>query len=153
MSKKNSLITICWSVPRPVESWFNLHYYDITAGMDTKFWKHSPFGQVTPKMYSPAPVFTRQNFTPPPPPHFPVLAVFNFTMKSNPLCSYCSHRWIYWSLEHSLWPKFVCPQHATRKPYLSAHHTLATSVVLVFSYYLVLREAFGAFSFFSRLQL
>ena len=50
-------------------------------------------------------------------------------------------------------PKFVCPQHATRKPYLSPHHTLATSVVLVFSYYLVLRAAFGAFSFFSRRQL
>ena len=50
-------------------------------------------------------------------------------------------------------PKFVCPQHATRKPYLSPHHTLATSVVLVFLYYLVLRAAFGAFSFFSRRQL
>ena len=29
-------------------------------GLDTKFCKHSPFGRVTPKMYSPAPVFTRQ---------------------------------------------------------------------------------------------
>ena len=32
----------------------------VTAGLDTKFCKHSPFGRVTPKMYSPAPVFTRQ---------------------------------------------------------------------------------------------
>ena len=49
------------------------------AGLDTKFWKYSPFGRVTPKMYSPASVFTRQKlYAHSPPPQFPVLAVFNF---------------------------------------------------------------------------
>ena len=122
------------------------------AGLDTKFWKHSPFGRVTPKMYSPAPVFTRQKLYAHPPPPLQSKPSLIF-MKSTPFCSYCNRRLIYWSLEHSVRPKFVCPQHATRKPYLSPHHTLATFVVLVFPYYLVLRAAFGAFSFFSRRQL
>ena len=42
-------------------------------------------------------------------------------------------------------PKFVCPQHTSRKPYLSPHHTLATSVVLVFSYYGQLSGLFRSF--------
>ena len=35
----------------------------MSAGLDTKFWEHSPFGRVTLKMYLPAPVFTRQKVT------------------------------------------------------------------------------------------
>ena len=43
------------------------------SGLNAKFWKHSPFGRVTPKMYSPAPVFTRQKLYahPLPPPNSP----------------------------------------------------------------------------------
>ena len=111
-------------------------------------------------MYSPAPVFTRQKVYAHPPPHptslsQPSLILTIFTMKSTPFSSYCSHRWIYCRLEYSVQSKFVCPQHTTRKPYLSLHHTLATSLVLVFSYYmyLVLRAVFRGFSFFSCLQL
>ena len=42
--------------------------------LDTKLWKHPPFGQVTLKMYLPTPVFTRQKVYA----HLPVLAIFKF---------------------------------------------------------------------------
>ena len=84
--------------------------FTLVAGLDTKFWKHSPFGRVTPKMYSPAPVFTRQKLYayPPPPTTSPSQPSLILTMKLTPFCSYCSHRWIYWSLEHSVHATKVC---------------------------------------------
>ena len=42
------------------------------VGLDTKFWELSPFGWVTLKMYPP------KSLRPPPPPQFPILAIFNF---------------------------------------------------------------------------
>ena len=62
----------------------NLHSVDTffnPSGLDTKFWKHSPFRQKTFKVYLLAPVSLAKKFTLtplPPAPHLPVLAIFNF---------------------------------------------------------------------------
>ena len=78
---------------------------------------------------------TRQKLytPPPPPPPLPRLSQI-LTMKSTPFCSYCSHRWIYWSLEHSVHATKVCLSstgHSQTIPFSSSYFNHGGPCLLV----------------------
>ena len=69
--------------------------------------RHS--GEWPPKCTRPHQFSLAKNFTPTPPPTAsPSQPSLILTMKLTPFCSYCSHRWIYWSLEHYVHATKVC---------------------------------------------